>query len=82
MCSLDQNVMNEETVRQWRRVFKDERRTDVYEEERCGRPSVVSDELVQSVDQTICKRWRFIISELSCEFPQTPRSVSLRDYHS
>jgi hypothetical protein len=32
--------------------------------------SVVSEELVQSVDQKICERWCFTISELSCEFPQ------------
>jgi hypothetical protein len=30
-------------------------------------PSVVSDDLVRSVDQKICERRRFTISELSCE---------------
>jgi hypothetical protein len=35
-----------------------------------GRPSVVSDILAQSVDQKICERRRFTISELSFEFPQ------------
>jgi hypothetical protein len=34
------------------------------------RPSVVTDDLVQSVDQNICEGRRFTISELSCEFPQ------------
>jgi hypothetical protein len=29
-----------------------------------------SNDLVQSVDQKICERWCFPISELSCEFPQ------------
>jgi hypothetical protein len=38
--------------------------------EAVGRPSVVSDDLVQSVDQKICERRSFMISELSCEFPQ------------
>jgi hypothetical protein len=35
-----------------------------------GRPSVVGDDLVQSVapSRKICERWRFTISELSCEF--------------
>jgi hypothetical protein len=28
------------------------------------------DDLVQSVDQTICEKWSFTISELSFEFPQ------------
>jgi hypothetical protein len=33
-------------------------------------PSVVSDDLVQSVDQTNCERQCFTISKLLCEFPQ------------
>jgi hypothetical protein len=45
-------------------MFKDGQ-TNVYDEERSGQPSVVSDDLVQSVDQKIFDRWRFIISELS-----------------
>jgi hypothetical protein len=40
-----------------------------------GQPSVVSDDLVQSVDQKICERRRFTISELSCEFSQTSCTV-------
>jgi hypothetical protein len=40
-----------------------------------GRPSVVSDDLVQSVDQKICERRRFTISELSCEFPENSRAL-------
>jgi hypothetical protein len=35
-----------------------------------GQPSVVSDDLVQSVDQNNNERWRFTFSEVSCEFPQ------------
>jgi hypothetical protein len=61
--------MNQGTVRQWCRIFKD-RRTEIHDEERSGRPFVVSDDLVQSVDQNICDRWRFKISELACKFPQ------------
>jgi hypothetical protein len=44
--------------------------TNVHDEERSGWPSVVRDDLVQSVDQKICERRRFTISELSCEFLQ------------
>jgi bifunctional pyridoxal-dependent enzyme with beta-cystathionase and maltose regulon repressor activities len=40
-----------------------------------GWPSVVSDELVQSVDQKNCERWHFTISELSFEFAQVSRTV-------
>jgi hypothetical protein len=55
-------------------MFKD-RRTNVRNEERSGRPSVVSDDLVQSVDQNICERRQFTISELSCKFLQISRTV-------
>jgi hypothetical protein len=40
-----------------------------------GLPSVVSDDLVQSVDQKISERWRFTISEVSCEFTQISRTL-------
>jgi hypothetical protein len=40
-----------------------------------GRSSIVSDDLVQSVNQNICERQRFTISELPCKFPQTSHTV-------
>jgi hypothetical protein len=46
-----------------------------------GRPSVVSDDLVQSVDQKISERRSFIISEVSCEFPQILRKVGSENAH-
>jgi hypothetical protein len=50
LCTVySQNVMSEETVRQWCRIFKIGR-TNAHDEERSGLPSVVSDDLVQSVD--------------------------------
>jgi hypothetical protein len=52
----------EGTVRQWCIMFIDVR-TDVHDRERSGWPSVVSDDLVQIVNQKIS------FSELSCEFP-------------
>jgi transposase len=66
--------MSEGTVRQWCRMFKDGR-TDVHDEERSGRPSSMSDEFVQSVDQTVCERRRFTISELPCESAHISRTV-------
>jgi hypothetical protein len=42
--------MSEGTERQWCRMFEDGR-TNVHDEERSGRPSVMSDDLVQSVHQ-------------------------------
>jgi hypothetical protein len=43
-----------------------------------GQPSVLSDELDQSVEQKICERWCFTISELSCEFLQFHALLSTR----
>jgi hypothetical protein len=39
------------------------------------RPSIVSDDLFQSVDQNIYERRLLTISELSCKFPQMSRTV-------
>jgi hypothetical protein len=50
-------------------MFKDGR-TSVHDDEQSDRHSAVSDDLVQGVDQKLCDRRRFTISELSCEFPQ------------
>jgi hypothetical protein len=61
--------MSEGPIRQCNRMFKD-RWTNVHDEERSGWLSVVSDDLVQSVDQKICERRRFTISALSYEFLQ------------
>jgi hypothetical protein len=55
-------------------MFKDGR-TNVHEEERSGRPSVVGDGLVQSVDQKICESQRLTISELLCEYPHVSHTV-------
>jgi hypothetical protein len=52
-----------------------EGRTDVHDEERSAWPFVVCDDFVQSVDKKIGERWRFTISELSCEFPHMSRTL-------
>jgi hypothetical protein len=55
-------------------MFKDGQ-TNVHNGKRSGQSSVVSDDLVQSVDQKICEKWHFTISELSSEFTQTAHTV-------
>jgi hypothetical protein len=71
LCAVyGQSIMSEGTCR----MFKDAR-TNIYDEERSGRPSVVSDDLVQSVEEKNCERRRFTISEVSCEFPQISRTL-------
>jgi hypothetical protein len=66
-----QNVMSEGTVIQWCRMFKNGH-TNVHDEDWSGQPSVVSDDLVESVDQKICEIRRLTISELLCGFPELP----------
>lgn len=75
MCKVyGQNFMSEGCVREWCRKFRDGR-TDVHGEGGQGRPSVVTDDLVERVDKVVRERRRFTISELSCEFPQISRTV-------
>jgi len=65
--------MSDSKVRQWC-LFKDGR-TYVHDEERSGRSSVITDDLIAKVNTTIRGNRRFTISELSLEFPQVSRSV-------
>ena len=60
------NVMSYSKVRQWCRLF---------EEGRSGRPSVITDDLVEKVNTALRGNRRFTISELSLEFPQVSRSM-------
>jgi transposase len=46
------NVMNRQNVTKWGREFS-EGRTDVQEEQRSGRPSLISDELLQEIEGEI-----------------------------
>jgi hypothetical protein len=66
--------MSEGTVRQWCSTFKDGQ-INVYDEERSVVPSVVSDDLVQIVDEKNCERQRFIVSELLSEFPHISHTL-------
>ena len=66
-----------QNVREWCRKFRDGR-TDVHDEGGQGRHSIVTDELVQKVDQCVRGKRRFTISELSEEFPQSSRTTLYR----
>ncbi|GFS47776.1 HTH_48 domain-containing protein [Trichonephila clavipes] len=57
------NVMNESSIRKWCIQFKNGR-TNVRDEEKSGRPSIVTDELVAQVDEEIRENHRFTIMEL------------------
>jgi transposase len=68
------NVMSDICVREWCRKFRD-RRTDVHYEGCQERHTIVTDELVQKVEQCLRGKRLFTISELSEEFPQTSRTT-------
>ncbi|GBN62345.1 hypothetical protein AVEN_208787-1 [Araneus ventricosus] len=61
-------------VRKWVREFNDGR-TDVHDEARSGRPSVVSDGLVAKVNEKIRENRLFTIRMLFDEFPQISKTV-------
>ncbi|XP_035228998.1 histone-lysine N-methyltransferase SETMAR-like [Stegodyphus dumicola] len=61
-------------VRRWVRKFNDGR-SDVHDEERSGRPSLVTEELVHAIDYKIHENRRFTISALAIEFSQISRSL-------
>ncbi|GFY00653.1 HTH_48 domain-containing protein [Trichonephila clavipes] len=61
-------------VRKWVRAFKDGG-SNIHDEERSGRPSVITDELIQKVDCKVKENRRFTISSLAEKFPAVSRSV-------
>jgi hypothetical protein len=76
LCAVyGKNVLSEETIRQWYRMFKDGRTDVMMKSKVVGWPSVVSGDLVEKIDQKICERRRFTISKVSREFPRISRTV-------
>ncbi|GBN69608.1 hypothetical protein AVEN_25773-1 [Araneus ventricosus] len=69
-----ENVMTDGMVRKWVRQFNDGR-TNVHDEARSGRPSVVNDGLVVKVNEEICENRRFTVRMLFDEFPQISKTV-------
>ena len=75
LCGVCGDItMSDSCVRERCRKFRDGR-TDVHDEGGQGRHSIVTEELVQKVDQCVRGKRRFTISELSKEFPQTSRTT-------
>jgi len=56
------------------KLFK-EGHTDTHDEERCGRPSVISDELLQQAEEKVRDDRRVTLDALSESFPHISRSV-------
>jgi hypothetical protein len=67
-------LMSEGRVRHWCIDFKNGR-TNVHDEERSGRPTLVTDELVSRINDKIRENRRFMITKLSGHFPKITRSL-------
>src|SRR5215469_10557839 len=57
------NVMNRQNVTKWCREFS-EGRTEVHDEQRSDRPSLISDDLLQGIEEEIRANRRVTIREL------------------
>ncbi|KAJ4436716.1 hypothetical protein ANN_16848 [Periplaneta americana] len=68
------DVMSEGGVRQWCRMFKNGR-TNIHDEERSGRLSIMNADLIRLVDERVRANRRFTMSELSEDFPQISRTL-------
>ncbi|GFX48095.1 HTH_48 domain-containing protein [Trichonephila clavipes] len=66
------NIMSEGVVHQWVRFFKDGR-TNIHEESRSGKASVVSADLIKKIDEKIRLLLNFTISQLSEHFSNISR---------
>ncbi|GBN35810.1 hypothetical protein AVEN_66281-1 [Araneus ventricosus] len=69
-----ENVMTDGMVRKWVRQFNDGR-TNVHDEARSRRPSIVNGGLVAKVNEKIRGNSRFTIRMLCDEFPQISKTV-------
>ncbi|XP_039604252.1 protein GVQW3-like, partial [Polypterus senegalus] len=67
-------VMSRQHVYKWVRSFK-EGRTDTHDEERSGRPSLISEELLQQDDEKICSDRRVTNDTLHEMLPHISRSL-------
>jgi hypothetical protein len=70
-----EGVMNGSNVRKWCRMFN-EGRTNVLDEERSGRPSLITEDLKNRIDQHIRTNRRFTLDGIHEKFPQISRSVN------
>jgi transposase len=61
-------LMNESDVRKWCRMFN-EGRTNIRDEERSGRPSLIAEDLKNVIGQHIRTNRRFTLDEIHEKFP-------------
>jgi transposase len=68
------DVMNRQNVTKWCREFS-EGRTDVHDEQRSGRPSLISDVLLQKMEGELRANRRGTIRELHHTIPQMSKTT-------
>ncbi|GFT37296.1 uncharacterized protein TNCV_1127221 [Trichonephila clavipes] len=69
----DTEAMSDSKVPKWVKKFKDGQ-TNVHGEKRPGRPSVITDDLMQAAETKIHENRRFTMTTFSLEFPDVSRS--------
>ena len=72
------NVINLQNVTKWCREFS-EGRTDVHEEQRSGRPSLIRDDLLQEIEGEIRANRRVTIRELHHIIPEVSKTTIHED---
>ena len=68
------DIIRKKKVHRWCRQFRVGRR-QVHDEKRSGRPSIITNDLVELVREWIMENCRLTITELSSHFPQISRSL-------
>jgi len=68
------NVMNWQNVTKWWHEFS-EGRTDVHDEQRSRRPSLISDDLLQEIEGEICANQRVTIRESHDIIPKVSKTT-------
>jgi hypothetical protein len=75
LCEVyGEHAMSYSMVRKWARHFN-EGPKNMHDDPRSGRPSVVNEDLVRTVEEKIQENRRFTISSLSLHFPQISLSL-------
>jgi transposase len=68
------DIMNRQNVTKWCREFS-EGRTDVHDEQRSGRPSLISDDLLKKIEGEIHANWCRTIRELHHIIPKASKTT-------
>jgi hypothetical protein len=68
------NIMNRQNVTKWCHEFS-EGRTDVDDEQRIGRPSLICNDLLQEIEGEICANRRVMIRELHHIIPEVSKTT-------